>query len=203
MKLIQILLLSCTGLILSCDPEPDGPETGCNLRVLYDLNYHFVTAPRVYDIRKSSPLEIRNGTLEYDLFRQWQRLTKYGDNPWPYNHYFVYSSFFDEPDQSILHFTNVDVLDYEFVRDDCQIDFFRPGDTLHAELIMDGNEITFDRYAIYDHSIASDGTDTFTFLEFRNQDFKTYKEMIAEFAKDNAGKYDTVALELVSSRVRE
>ena len=203
MKLIHILLLSCTGLILSCDPEPDGPETGCTLRPLYDLDYHFVTAAKVYDIRKSSPLEIRNGTLEYDLFYQYLRLTHNGDNPWPYNHYFVYSAFFDGPDQSILHFTNVDVFDYEFVLDDCQIDFFRPGDTLHAELIMDGNEITFDRYAIYDHSIAGNGTDTFTFLEFRNQEFKTYKEMIADFAKENADKYDTVAIELVSSRVRE
>jgi len=203
MKLFRILFLCCAGLIAACDPDSEEPETGCNLIAIYDLDYHFVTAAKIYDIRKSPPLEIRNGTIEYDLFWQWQRLTDNGDNPWPYNHYFVYSAFFDEPDQSILHFTNVDVFDYEFVRDDCGIDFFRTGDTLHAELIMDGNEITFDRYAIYDHSIAGNGTDTFTFLEFRDKDFKSYKEIVAEFAKDNAGQYDTIGIELVSSRVRE
>ena len=96
-----------------------------------------------------------------------------------------------------------DFFDYDFVRNDCQIDFFRPNDTIHAELIDGGNEIAFDRYAIYDHRIAQNGTDTFTFIEFRNKNFKTYKQIIAEFASDNAGQYDTIGIELVSSRTKE
>lgn len=203
MKSLQLLTVTFLIVITACDKEQVGPETNCTTRVLYDLNYHFVTAAKVYDIKKSPPLEIRNGTLEYDLFYQWQQLTQNGANPWPYNHYYVYSSFFNDHNKAMIHFTNVDIYDYDVFRNDCQIEFYRPGDTLHAELVKGGFEIAFDRYAIYDHSIASDGTDTFTFIEFRNELFKSYKEIIAEFAKDNTGSYDTIAIELVSSRTKE
>src|SRR5687768_8325626 len=149
MKLIHILIAASLCMITACDPEPAGPETDCIRLSIYDLDYHFVTASKIYDIRENPPLEIQNGTLEYDLFWQWNRLTHDGENPPPYNHYFVYTAFFNDPGYAKLHFTNVDFFDYDFVRNDCQIDFFRPNDTIHAELIDGGNEIAFDRYAIY------------------------------------------------------
>lgn len=188
---------------IGCNKDGEGPEKNCTQLAIYDLDYHFVTAAKIYDIRPSTPLEIKNGTLEFDLLLQYTSVTDNGANPWPYNHYFVYSSFFNDQDRALVHFTNVDFFDYDVVRDDCQIDFYRPGDTLHAELINAGAEIAFDRYAIYDHQTAANGTDTFTFIEFRNKLFKSYNQVVAEFANDNPGIYDTIGLELVSSRTRE
>ena len=199
----SLLFLGIIFLVYGCGKEPDGSETNCTLLGIYDLDYHSVTAPKVYDIRSDKPQEIINGTIEYDLFWQWQSLTFNGENPWPYNHYFVYSAFFDANATSIVHFTNVDIFNYDFVRDDCHIELNRSGETIFGELVNGGEEIRFDRYAIYDHSIGTSGFDTFSFIEFRNKEFKSYSEIIAAFAHDNKGLYDTVALELVSSRTRE
>ena len=45
--------------------------------------------------------------------------------------------------------------------------------------------------------------DTFLSLEFRNYEFKNLEETITEFALDNPGIYDTVAIELVINTSKE
>jgi hypothetical protein len=162
-----------------------------------------ISQPQVYNIRTFPPSRIRHNALENKLFNQWQSFDHAGIFPPPYNHYLVYTAFFEKPDASRLHFTNVDFFDYTFERNDCLINFYLPGDTLQAELINGGEEITFERYAIYDHRISGSGHDTFSFIEFRNREFKSYEEIIFEFARDHFGQYDTVGIELVSSRTKE
>ena len=66
-----------------------------------------------------------------------------------------------------------------------------------------GSEIEIRRYAIYDHRLLGMHNDTFLSLEFRNYEFKNLEETITEFALDNPGIYDTVAIELVINTSKE
>src|SRR5688572_13221236 len=88
--------------LIACDKDSNSPEKNCTQLAIYDLDYHFVTDAKIFDIRPDNPLEIKNGTLEYDLFEQYVSLTNNGANPWPYNHYFIYTSFFNETDGALV-----------------------------------------------------------------------------------------------------
>ena len=92
---------------------------------------------------------------------------------------------------------------YSYIRNDCQLKFFNGSDTLHAELTNGGEEISFERYAIFDYWTKPTGFDTVSFIKFRNKDFKSYEEIIADIAAEFAGQYDTVTLELVVNKTKE
>lgn len=81
---------------------------------------------------------------------------------------------------------------------------------LHLELTQGGDEISEQRFAIYDHKskrvtidTLSFISDSFTFIEYRLGPFLSYEDIIKEFANDNPGLYDTVAVELVQNRTKE
>lgn len=199
-------LFICIGMIgtLSCDPEPTGPETNCNLLPVYELDYHFLKASRVFDVRTNPPTEIVNGTLEYDLGYQWVFLHDDVPVPYPYSEYFIDS----------IEFVNQSLVDvniyqsnlgqtYDFVRNDCQLDLESPEGKLHLELSHSGDEIAETRFAIYNHSMPRPNRDTFLFVEFRLGPSASYEEIIKQFALENPGQYDTIAIEQVENRTRE
>lgn len=211
MKLIKLIITAGTIGILSCYPEPSGPEMDCNLQPLYKLDYHFLKASRVFDVRTNPPTEIKNGTLEYDLGYQALDLFRDKPVPYPYTEYFIDTiEFIDQSTVNVkIHESDFERL-YDYMRDDCQIDLESPEGNLHLELTHSGEEITEKRFAIYDHKsrrvtidTLSFISDTFLFIEFRLGPFATYEEIIKQFALDHPGQYDTIAMEQVENRTRE
>src|SRR5690606_1950695 len=69
--------------------DPTDPEMNCHLNDLYVQDYHSVQAPGVFDIRTDPPMEIRNGTIEYDLFYQGFFHLNNDPVPYPYSEYFI------------------------------------------------------------------------------------------------------------------
>jgi hypothetical protein len=57
--------------------------------------------------------------------------------------------------------------------------------------------------SIFDYYTKPNGYDTISFLEFRPKLFKNYDQIIAEFANEHRGEYDTIAVELVVNRTKE
>lgn len=99
---------------------------------------------------------------------------------------------------------------YSFTRNDCGLELTAPDGQLHLELTHSGDEVTEQRFAIYDHSsrrVTFDSlsfiSDTFAFIEFRLGPFASYEEIIKQFATDHPGVYDTVAMQLVQNKTRE
>ena len=93
MKLIIIISVGMM-FMWACDPEPTGPESNCNLLPSYQLDYGFLKASRVFDVRTDPPTEIVNGTLEYDLGYQWVFRHDDFPVPYPYSEYFLDSIVF-------------------------------------------------------------------------------------------------------------
>jgi|SRR5688572_25013008 len=205
---LSILLLV---FLISCDPEPDGPETDCHILQNYKLDYHGINAPKVFDIRTDPPLEIRNGTLEYDLFYQWVNLHDDNPVPYPYSEYFIDSvSFISQTTAEVRIFEINSSRLYEYIRSDCQVEMESTDRNLHFELVESGDEISETRFAIYDHKsrrvmidTLSFIDDTFPFIEFRLGHFASYEEIIRQFALDHQGQYDTIAIEQVENKTKE
>ena len=188
----------------SCDPEPTGPESDCDLRPFYGLQYHGVDANKVFDVRPSTPLEIKNGTLEYDLFYQWAFLQDEDTIPYPYNEYFIDSITFKSESSVEVGFFDNDLSNtYDYIRNDCQIELSSAEGDLHLELIHKGDEIAEQRFAIWEHRMPRPNRDTFLFIEFRLDPFASYEEIAKQFALDNPGLYDTIAIERVQNRTKE
>lgn len=61
----------------------------------------------------------------------------------------------------------------------------------------------FQNKGLYDHKMPRLNRDTFHFIEFRLSPFASYEEIIKQFALDNPGKYDTIAIERVQNRTKE
>lgn len=203
MRPIQLLFISSLLLLFACDPEPTGPEMNCELLSSYDLGYFAVKAGKVFDIGETPPKELRNGFIEYDLVHQFFGLTFNNPDPPPYDRYFIkHVLFLDNNLAEIKYFEN-DSFQYQFLRNDCQIDFFIANDTIHAELIDGGEEVSIEKYAFFDYYTKPNGLDTAVFIEFRRKDFKSTDEIIVDFVKDHSGEFDTVGVELVVSRTQE
>lgn len=211
MKILTIIISVVVLGILSCDPEPTGREMDCDLQSLYKLDYHFLKASKVFDVRTNPPTEIKNGTLEYDLGYQAIDLFQGKPVSYPYTEYFIDSiEFIDQSRVNVKIFESDFERMYEFVRDDCQIDLESPDGKLLLELTHSGEELTEKRFAIYDHKSRrvtinnqSFISDTFLFIEFRLGPFASYEEIIKQFAFDYPGKFDTIAIEQVENRSRE
>ena len=71
------------------------------------------------------------------------------------------------------------------------------------ELIKSGKEISEKRFAIYDYKRNTHSQDSFSFIEFRLGSFASYEDIIRQFAKDNSGRYDTIAIEMVQNKTIE
>ena len=205
------ILLGIAIIICSCDPDQTEPETNCSLLPLYELDYHSVHAAKVFDLRTDPPKELKNGTLEYDLSYQFLSLHRKDPIPYPYSEYFIDSIEFFSPSMADVNILESNLFrTYEYLRNDCQIDLESPEGSLHLELTHSGEEITEKRYAIYDHKsrrVTIDNlsfiSDTFHFIEFRRGPFASYEEIINQFALDNPGAYDTIAIERVENRTKE
>lgn len=196
---------------ISCKSDPTGPETNCHLNDLYIQDHHFLNAAKVFDLREDPSKEIKNGKIEYALSTQW--FLHSDDEPllYPYSEYWIDSIDFLNPSEVEIHiFESQDSRVYTYTRDDCGLELHRPDSDLHLELTNGGDEVTEQRFAIYDH--RSKGViinsqyvkvDTFSFIEFRLGAFATYEEIIQQFAMEHPGVYDTVGVELVQNKTRE
>jgi len=195
----------------SCKDEPTGPEMNCHLNDLYIQDYHFVNAGKVFDLRTDPPTEIKNGKIEYWLSTHF--LLSFDDVPIPipYSEYFIDSIDFLDPATVEIHIYESDRSRiYSYTQNDCGLELTSPEGDLHLELTHSGDEVTEQRFAIYDHRskrITIDSlsvlTDTFSFIEFRLGPFSSYEDIIAQFAMDHPGEYDTVAIELVQNKTKE
>jgi hypothetical protein len=197
--------------LFSCDSEPNGPESDCQLHSTYALDYGFLKASRAFDVRQDPPLEIKNGTLEYDLGYQWWFQNDDVPVPYPYSEYFIDQiSFIDELTAAVKFNDLNDLRIYQVERNDCQMELTSIHGNLHLELTEAGDEISENRFAIYDHSsrrvttdMLSFISDTFSFIEFRLDHFASFEEVIRQFALENPGKYDTIGIEQVVSKTKE
>ncbi len=202
-----ILLISA----YSCKVDPTGPEVDCHLDDLYVLDYHGINAPKVFDVRTDPPKELRNGTIEYELAHQWAWYAFKNEFPYPYSEYFIDSiRFFDPASVEVHIFESNDSKVYSYARNDCSISLTSQDGDLHLELTNGGNEVSEQRFAIFDYStrrVTIDTLsfihDTFPFIEFRLGPFLSYEDIIKQFAIDNPGVYDTIGIELVQNRTRE
>ncbi len=211
MKSKNYLILFLLSSAFSCKDDPTSPEMDCHLNDLYVQDYHSVKASKVFDVRTDPPKEIKNGSIEYKL--SGQVINKFNEDPvpYPYSEYFIDSIDFVGPSSVQIHIFESDTSKvYSFTRDDCSIELTAPDGQLHLELTRGGDDITEQRFAIYDHSsrwVTIDShsfiSDTFAFIEFRLGPFSSYEEIINQFAKDHPGVYDTIALELVQNKTRE
>lgn len=203
-NILQIAVLGVFISIASCQSEPAGPERDCHILSLYELTYHAVEAPKVFDVRTNPPREIRNGTIEYNLFYQWVFLHDRVPVPYPYTEYFIDTVEFLSGSTAIVKSFESDLSrTYQVTRDDCQIDLESPEMILHFELRESGDEIAEHRFAIYEHRLKQSVLDTFVFIEFRLGPFSSYEDIIKQFAQDNQGKYDTIAIERVQNRTKD
>lgn len=193
-------LIASLIFIIACESEPTGPDINCDLQQSYQLDYSAIMSGKAYDISQTPPEELKNSYLTTLLLLQYP----HGADPLPlpYDRYFIMNVEIIDEDNAKIYYKDNNPVDYNFVRDDCQIDFFLPGDTLHTELTRGGNEISIERYAIYEH-VNSTGLDSFSFIEFRPKLFQSYEEVIAAFAADNAGLYDTIVIELSVNKTKE
>lgn len=188
----------------SCDPEPTGPEKDCELHAVYKLNFHAIDASKVFDLRADPPLEIRNGTIEYDLSHQSFFILNHMPSLYPCSEYFIDTiEFINETDAVVKILESDFQRSYTVTRNDCQLNLNSPEGVLNPELSSGGDEISVIRYAIYSHEIAGTGLDTFRFVDFMPGSFKSYEEIIDQFSKNNPGVYDTVAIERVVNRTNE
>lgn len=195
---------------LGCKDEPTGPEMNCHLNDLYVQDNHFLQASRVFDVREDPPKEI-HGNIETKLSSQW--IFHHDDDPvpYPYSEYWIDSIAFLSPSEVEVHiFESADFQVYDYIRNDCGLELHGHDGNLHLELTHGGDEMTEQRFAIFDHrtrSVLIDSQyvklDTFSFLEFRLGAFASYEEIIQQFALEHPGEYDTVAVELVQNKTRE
>jgi hypothetical protein len=196
---------------LACKDEPSGPETDCDLHDLYIQDHHFVTAAKVFDIRTDPPTEIKNDTIEYKLYYQWAFHHDDDPVPVPYNEYFIDTIAILDQSTVRVHFFESEVSRiYSFTRNDCGMELTSAEGPLHLELIHGGDEMIEQRFAIYDHrkkrvtiDTLSFKLDTFSFIEYRLGAFASYEDIIAQFAADHPGEYDTVAIERVQNKTKE
>jgi|GEM_PF-7081071 len=208
----KISTIACVLLTsISCKDDPTGPEMNCHLNELYVQDYHFVKASNVYNIQTDPPVEIKNGKIEYGLFSQWAFHIHDDTLPLPYSEYYIDSIDFLNPSEVNIHFyESENSRIYTYARNDCGLDLHSTNGDLHLELTHGGDEMTEQRFAIYDHrskEVTIDSQyfklDTFSFLEFRLGAFSSYEEIIQQFAHDHPGVYDTVAIELVQNKTKE
>ncbi len=211
MKYKHYLICILLSLALSCNPDPTGPEMGCHLNDLYIQDDHLIKASKVFDLRTDPPKEIKNESIEYKLSGQAIFNFDKEPVPYPYSEYFIDSIDFAGPASVEIHIFESDASKiYSFTRDDCGLELTAPDGQLHLELTHSGDEVTEQRFAIYDHSsrlVTIDShtfiSDTFAFIEFRLGPFASYEEIINQFAKDHPGVYDTIAVELVQNKTKE
>lgn len=205
------LILTLLIPTLSCKDDPTGTEMDCHFNDLYVQDYHAVKAAKVFDIRTDPPKEIKNGSIEYDLSSQLILLHDDDPIPFPYSEYFIDTIEFLDPATVEIHLLESDVFRiYYYTRNDCGLELSSPDGELHLELTHGGDEVSEQRFAIFDHKskrVTIDSlsfiSDSFTFLEYRLGPFLSYEDIIKEFANDNPGLYDTVAIELVQNKTKE
>ena len=205
------LILTLLITTLSCKDDPTGPEMGCHLNDLFVQDYHSVKASKVFDVRPDAPKEIKNGSIEYALSAQLINRHREVPIPAPYSDYFIDTINFISPSSVEVHLFESEVSTiYSYTRNDCGLELTSPDGELHLELTNGGDEVSEQRYAIFNHSskrVTFDSLsfilDSFTFIEYRLGPFLSYEDIIKEFAKDNPGLYDTVAVELVQNRTKE
>ncbi len=203
MKYLICMITSLGITFTSCDRGPTGPETDCELLATYKLDYHAIEASKVFDLRMDPPLEIRNGTIEYDLSHQSFYILNHKPSTYPCSEYFIDTiEFFNETTAIVKILESHLQRSYTVERDDCQLALHSPDGDLSFQLTSGGDEISEQRFAIYDHKMAATGLDTFLFIEFRTGSFMSYEEIIRQFSKDNPGVYDTVAVEQVVNRTK-
>ena len=204
MKTKRLIFYFAITIIISCDPEPAGPESNCTLQPLYKLNHHFIAAGKVFDIRTDPPKEIKNGKIEYGLNLQFIFSQINKPFTYPYTEYFVDSIEFSNPNWALVKiFESDNFRTYEYFRIDCQIELESSEGNMLLELTKSGEEISEKRFAIYDYKRNKHNQDSFSFIEFRLGSFASYEDIIRKFAKDNSGKYDTIAIEMVQNRTIE
>jgi hypothetical protein len=183
----------------------------CQLKDLYIQDYHFLKASKVFDLRTVPPTEIKNGSIEYKLSGQWAYQHDDFPVPYPYSEYFIDSIVFLDPADVEIHiFESEHSKIYSYTRDDCGLDLESSSGNLHLELTHGGEELTEQRFAIFDHSSKTViintmpiVVDTFRFIEYRLGAFSSYEEIIKQFAFDHPGEYDTMAIELIQNKTRE
>jgi hypothetical protein len=176
---ITYVFVSCMG----CKDDPTGPEMNCHLNDLYVQDDHFLNAGKVFDLRVDPPKEIKNGSIEYGTSYQWFIRSQDNPVPYPYTEYFIDSIVFLNPSEVEVHIFESDSSRiYTYTRNDCGLDLHSADGDLHLELTHDGDEMTEQRFAIYDHrskGVTIDSqyfkVDTFSFLEFRLGAFSPMK----------------------------
>jgi hypothetical protein len=203
MKISSPLIFLAMASFSACDPEPMDPETNCDLLSEYPIGYKFLEAAKVFDVRTNPPTEIRNGTLEFDLSYQWFFIGTKPSPPFPYNEYFIDMIHFEDETLALVNFSRDTIRQYDVSRNDCRIDLVSPQGDLHFELISSGQEIFGKRCAIFQHRLIGTTYDTFIFIEFRDAAFRSYEDIIREFAMDNPGEFDTIAIEFVHNATKE
>lgn len=91
-------------------------------------------------------------------------------------------------------------LEYKYLINKCEIQLEAHKSKLRIELSNSGTYLSEQRYVIYEYKLTNQKRDTFLFIEFRNEPFSTYEDVIKLFAMENPGKYDSVAVERIKNK---
>lgn len=196
---IHILILV---LFTCCDSvESVNPNTDCQLQSFYKLGFFSGDAAKAFNISSNVPVEIQNQTVEYGLYNQWSANLIHQPVPYPYNEYYISRIEFLNDSLAIVKFIHDDsTREYKYLINKCQIELESKKSRLRIELSNSGKELSEQRYAIYEYKLTNRRRDTFLFIEFRNEPFSSYENVIKLFASENLGKYDSVAVERIKNK---
>ncbi len=199
-----ILYILSLSFVFACsDPEPTGPESNCDLMSLYKIGFNSVHASDIFDVGISPEKEINDITLKNVFFYQYIFYLAFDQRPFPYNEFSIDTVWFHQDLTATIEYIERGPKHYSFTQNDCQVGLLAGDDVIKAELVDGGEEIFINQYAIFDLQQTNEFRDTFVFIEFRPEEFKSAAEVIAEFAADHPGEFDTVAIQLIENRSNE
>ncbi len=197
-RLYQIILLI---IFTSCDPEHGDPKTDCELQPIYELDYFSADAAKAFNISSNVPVEIHNQKVGYGLYNQWSAYLFNKQAPYPYSEYYITRIEFLNNSLAVVKFGFSDLTqEYKHLINKCEIQLEAHKSKLTIELSNSGTALSEQRYVIYEYKLTNQKKDTFLFIEFRNEQFSTYEDVIKLFAMENPGKYDSVAVERIKNK---
>jgi hypothetical protein len=198
---MKIRLIHLIPLLLFTSCNPESVNTDCNVLSLYELNYFSGDAAEAFNISSNLPVKIHNQTVEYGLYNQWSASLFNPPMPYPFNEYFISRIEFLNDSLANVKFIHDDsIREYKCVINKCLIELESKKSRLRIELSNSGKELSEQRYVIYEYKLTNRRRDTFLFIEFRNEPFSSYEEVIKLFASENRGKYDSVAIERIKNK---
>jgi hypothetical protein len=173
----------------------------CQLNSNYKVNYFRGDAAKAFNISSSLPIEIQSQTVEYGLYNQWSSSLFKSPIPYPYTDYYVSKIDFINDSLALVKFIHSDTTkEYYYLSNECQVELKSKKNRLMLNLTNGGNEFSEQRFVIYEYKLTNKMRDTFMFIEFRNEQLKSYEEIIKIFAQENIGIYDSIAIERITNK---